>query len=111
MGFAVTKNMVISLSCYPCKEVHKQTLRSMDGKTNNHIDHTLIDKRSASSILDVKSCGGANHDSDHFLVKGKYSCKIRVAYRKHAIHRNPKKFNVGRLTEPSVITNDQQLGK
>jgi hypothetical protein len=47
--------------------------------------------------------------TDHHLVKGKYSCKI--AYRKHEINRNPKMFNVGRLTEHSVITNYQQLGK
>jgi hypothetical protein len=64
---------------------------------------------SASSILDVKSCRGANHDSDYFLVKGKYSCKI--AYRKQEINRNSKKFNIGRLREPSEITNYQQLEK
>jgi len=101
--------MVISSSCYPHKEVHKQTWRSPDGKTNNHIDHTLNDKRSASSIPDVKSCRGSNHGSDHFLVKGKHICKI--AYIRHEINRNPKKFNVGRLREPIVITNYQQLEK
>jgi hypothetical protein len=88
VNFAVAKNTVISSSCYPCAEVHKQTWRSPDGKTNKHIDHTLTDKRSASSIQDVKSCRVANHDSDHHLVKGKYGCKIE--YRKHEINRNPK---------------------
>jgi len=61
-------------------------------------------------MLDIKSCRGANSDSYHFLVKGKYRCKI--AHRKHEINRNPQKFNVKRLTEPSIITNYQQsLGK
>ena len=45
--------------------------------------------------------------TDHFLVKGKYTCKL--AYRRHEINRNPKKLNVGRLREPTVITNYQQL--
>jgi len=47
--------------------------------------------------------------TDHFLVKGKYTCKI--AYRRHEIYRNPKKFNVERLREPTVITSYQQLEK
>jgi len=57
-------------------------------------------------MLDIKSCRGANSDSYHFLVKGKYRCKI--AQRKHEINRNPKKFNVERLPEPSTITNYQK---
>jgi hypothetical protein len=48
----------------------------------------LIDKRSASSILDVKSSRGANSDSDYFLVTGKYGCKIVL--RRHEIFRPPK---------------------
>jgi hypothetical protein len=92
VDFAAAKNLVISSSYYPCKEVHKQTWRSTDGKTNNHIDHTLTKRLQA--VYDVKSCRGANHDSDHFLVKGKYSCK--TGYRKHEINRNPNNVNVER---------------
>jgi len=86
VDFAAAKNMVISSTCFPHKEIHKQTWRSRDGKTNNQIDHILIDKRNASSILDIKSCRGANSDSDHFLVRGKYRCKI--AYKIRTEQRN-----------------------
>jgi len=90
VDFAAAKNMVVSSAWYPHKEIHKQTWKPLDGKTNNHIDHTLIDKESASSILDVKSCLVANSNSEHFLVKGKYRCKI--AYRKHEINGSPQRI-------------------
>jgi exonuclease III len=88
--FAAAKNMVVSSTCFPHKEIHKQTWRSPDGKTNNQTDHILIDKRNASSIQDVKSWRGASSDCDHFLVRGKYRCKI--AYNKQEPNRNAKKF-------------------
>jgi len=74
VDFAAAKNMVSS-TWYPHKEIHKQTWKSPGGKTNNHIDNTLIDERSASSILDVKSCRVANSNSKHFLVKGNLGVK------------------------------------
>jgi hypothetical protein len=56
VDFAAAKNMMVSSTCFPHKEIHKQTWRSPDGKTNNQIYHILIDNRNASSMLDVKSC-------------------------------------------------------
>ena len=102
--------MVVSSTCFPHKEIHKQTWRSPDGKTNNQIDHILIDKRNASSVLDVKSCRGASSDSDHFLVRGKYRCKI--AHNKQELNRKTKKLHIDALREPSAVTTfQQQLGK
>ena len=86
VDFAAAKNMVVSSTCFPHKEVHKQIWRSPDGKTNNQNDHILTDKRNARRILDVKSCRGASSNSDHFLVRGKYKCKI--AYSKHELNKN-----------------------
>ena len=109
VDFAAAKNMVVS-TCFPHKEIHKQTWRSPHGKTNNQIDHILIDKRNASSVLDVKSCRGASSDSDHFLVRGKYRCKI--AYNKQELNRKMKKLHIDALREPSAVTKfQQQLGK
>jgi hypothetical protein len=69
VDFAPAKYMVVSLTCFPHREIQKQTWRSPDGKTNNQIDQILIDK---SSMLDVNSCRGASSDSEHYLVRGKY---------------------------------------
>ena len=71
VDFGAVKNVVVSSTCFPHREIHKQTWRSPDGKPSNQIDHILIDKRNSSSILDVKSCRGASGDSDCFLVRGK----------------------------------------
>jgi hypothetical protein len=60
---------VVSSTWYPHKEIQKETWKSPDGKTNNRTGHTLIDKRSASSIPDVKSCRVANSNSKHFWSK------------------------------------------
>jgi hypothetical protein len=108
--FAAAKNMVVSSTCFPHKEIHKQTWRSPDGETNNQIDHILIDKRNASSTQDVKSCRGASSDSHHFLVRRK--CRCKIAYSKQELNRNAKKFHVETLREPSMVMRfQQQLGK
>jgi len=60
VDFAAAKNMVMSSTCSPQKEMHKQTWISPDGKTNNQIDHILIDRTNTSSMLDIKSCIGAS---------------------------------------------------
>ena len=81
VDFAATKHMVVSSTCFRHKEIHKQTRRSPDGKTNNEIEHILTDERKASNLLDVKLCRGASSDCDRFSVRGRYRCK-RV-YRKY----------------------------
>jgi hypothetical protein len=60
----------------------------------------------ASSILDIKSCREASSDSDHFLFRGKYRCKI--AYNKQELNRKTKKLNIDALREPSAVTKFQQ---
>jgi hypothetical protein len=83
-----------------------KTWRYPDGKTNNQIDHILIDKRNASSILDIKSCRGTSSDSDHFLVRGK--CRHKIAYNKHKPNRKTKKLHIDALRETSTVTKFQQ---
>ena len=58
--------MVVYSTCYPQKEFHKQIWRSPDGKTNDQSYWVLIDKRNASSIIDVKLCREAKHNEDLF---------------------------------------------
>jgi endonuclease/exonuclease/phosphatase family metal-dependent hydrolase len=37
----------------------------------NQIDHILVNKRRKSAIQDVRTCQGANCDSDHWMVVAK----------------------------------------
>jgi hypothetical protein len=98
--------MVVSLTSSPDKEIHKQTWRSPDGKTNYQIDHILIDKRNASSRLDVKSCTGTSSNSDQFLVRGRYRCKITCS--KYERNRTTRRFHVDALREASMVRRFQQ---
>jgi hypothetical protein len=41
---------------FPHKNVHKKSWQSADGRTNNEFDRLLVDRRHASSIMDVGSC-------------------------------------------------------
>jgi hypothetical protein len=105
VDFAATKNMVVSSTCFPHKEIHKQTWRYPDRKTNNQIDHILIDKRNASKMLDEKSCRAASSKSNHFLVRRKYRCKI--AYSKYEPKRTTR-FHIDALRETSTVRRFQQ---
>ena len=75
VDFASAKNMVISSTCFPHKEIDKQTWRSPDGKTNNQIDHILIDKRNASSILDLNHAGEQTATLTTFWLEGNIDAK------------------------------------
>jgi endonuclease/exonuclease/phosphatase family metal-dependent hydrolase len=64
--------MAISNTLFQQERIHQETWISLDGLTSNQIDHVMIDSRHATDILDVKSCRGADCDSDHYMVKIKY---------------------------------------
>jgi hypothetical protein len=53
-----------------------------DGKTHNHIDHILIDRRWHSSKLDVRFFRGADSDTEHYLVVA--NVRQRLAVTKQA---------------------------
>jgi exonuclease III len=52
-NFATSKNLVVKSMIFPHRNIHKYTWICPDGKTHNQIDHTLIERRCHSSILDV----------------------------------------------------------
>jgi hypothetical protein len=57
-------------------------------------------------MLDVKSCRGASRTSDHYLVRGKYRCKI--AYNKYEPNRTTRRFHIDALREVSMVRKFQQ---
>lgn len=60
--------MVISITCYPHKNIHKQTWNLPGETTHNQIDHLVVDNQIKHRIQDVRSCGVVGSGSDHFLV-------------------------------------------
>lgn len=100
VDFATSKNMIISSTCFPHKDIHKATWKSPDGITRNQIDHVLIDARHASDVEDVRAYRGADVDSDHFMVVMKYKQRISRVIMKH----NPRarKYDCQKLQDPDV---------
>jgi hypothetical protein len=78
--------------------MHKCTWTSPDGKTHNQIDHTLIERRSHSCILDVRSFRGADCDADHYLVVAKVTERLAQAAQKF----DGERFNLTKLNELKV---------
>ena len=74
---------------------------SPDGKTHNQIDHILKDRRWHSSVLDVRSFRGADHDTDHYVVVAKV--RERMAVSKQAAQRfGGERLNLRMLNELEV---------
>ncbi|KAF0711198.1 craniofacial development protein 2-like [Aphis craccivora] len=44
VNFATSRDIIISSTYFPRKNIHKQTWISPDGRTCNQIDHLAIDK-------------------------------------------------------------------
>jgi endonuclease/exonuclease/phosphatase family metal-dependent hydrolase len=76
--FSASKNMINSSKCFPHKDTHKGMWTTPDGRMKNQIDHVIISKRGASSIIDVRTYRGADFESDHFLVGIKDRCKVMI---------------------------------
>jgi len=60
ISFAMSKNMTISSSYFPHKEMHKQTWVSPDGHTKNQTDHVVVDEKLKHSVQDVRSYKGVS---------------------------------------------------
>jgi hypothetical protein len=56
VNFTTSKNLVAKSTMFP----HKCTCTCLDMKNNNQFFHIMIDRRWHSSMLDVRSCRGAD---------------------------------------------------
>jgi len=76
--FASNRNMVVSSTMFPHKNIYKQTWMSPCCRIRNQIDYVLVDNRIRSNVIDVRSMRGSNAISDHFLVRVKIRFRISV---------------------------------
>ena len=99
--FAISKNLVVKITMFPHRNIHKYIWTSPAGKTHNQIDHILIDRRRHSSILDVRSFRGADCDTNHYLVVAKLRERLAV-HKQTAQKFDGERFNLRKLNELGV---------
>jgi hypothetical protein len=98
VNFATSKNLKVKRTMLLHRNIHKYTWMSPDGKTDNKIDHFLVDKRGHFNVLDVRSFRPADCDTDHYLVVAKVRERLAVnKQRSHGFHM--ERFNLKKLNE------------
>ncbi|XP_055371836.1 uncharacterized protein LOC129605867 [Condylostylus longicornis] len=99
VNFALENNLWISSVSFKHKRIHKYTWK-IPGGGNNQIDHILVDRRHATTILDVKSCRGADCDSDHYLIWVKFRQRISNETTRNSYKR--VKWNTDKLADDRI---------
>ncbi|KAL5254332.1 hypothetical protein ACHWQZ_G013943 [Mnemiopsis leidyi] len=84
IDFCAMHGLTIGGTMFQHRDIHKGTWLSPDGRTVTQIDHVCITTKWARSLLDVKSCRGADVGSDHYLVRGKLRVKFKAVEKIHA---------------------------
>ena len=69
LDLCTMNELTIGGTLFEHRNIHKGTWRSPDGRTVTQIDNICISTRWNHSLLDVKSCRGADIGSDHYLVR------------------------------------------
>jgi hypothetical protein len=81
---------------FPHPNIKKYNWASPDRKTQNQIDHILIDRRRRSSVLDVRSFRGADCDTDRYLVVAEVRERL-VVIKQAAQKLDVERFNLRKL--------------
>lgn len=99
IGFCEENTLVLGGTLFAHKTIHKLTWTSPDGRTQNQIDHIVINSKWKRSLQDVRVMRNADVGSDHNLLVAKLTLKLRKT--KIGSSRN-RRFDVGMLTDPAL---------
>jgi hypothetical protein len=75
IDFVINYNIITRSTYFLPRNLQKETWHSSGGRNNNQTDRVLEDRRNEWSIMDVRSCRGADCDCDcdcdwnHHLVR------------------------------------------
>jgi len=79
VNFTTSKNLVVKSTIFPHRIIHRYAWSSPNGNTHKQAEQILIDKRRLSSILDVRSCRGADCNTDYYLVVAKVRERLAIS--------------------------------
>jgi hypothetical protein len=98
VNFAASVNMAVGSTLFRHKSIHKATLSSPDGATQNQIDHVLIDSKHRSDLVDTRGYTGANIDSDHFVTIAGIQSKFSTVHKRKNTTLNKKNMMLQNCT-------------
>ncbi len=99
LSFCLVHNLFIGSSMFPHKKIHKLTWNSLDGKTVNQIDHTVINRRWRNSLKDVRVYRGADIGSDHNLAV----TTIRLSLAASKQQKKQLKYDFAKLLDRDIL--------
>ncbi|CAH1721690.1 unnamed protein product [Aphis gossypii] len=106
INFAISKNMVVSSTRFPRKNIHKETWLSPGGRYSSQIDHVLIENKHKTIIKNVKSYRGADADTDHYLILIDFRVKMSMEWKKK--QKILEKYEVDKLKNKETLQTYQE---
>jgi hypothetical protein len=105
IDFCVAQQLVIGGSLFPHKTCHKITWVSPDGRTQNQIDHFVIQQKWRKTLRDVHNRRGADIGSDHHLVIAELQLKTASVQRSQNNQIRTPRFHTAALKTPEIRHN------
>lgn len=107
INFAISKNMVISSTRLPRKNIHKETWLSPGGRFSRQIDHVLIENRYKTIIENFKSYRGADADTDYYLILTDFRVKMFMERKKK--QKISRKYDIDKLKYKEIVWTYQEI--